>query len=160
MNERRPAHEQEKDLSRRPASPADTEFAREVHHRAYRDVIVRQFGGWDDRQQDAFFEDNWKSGEDFEILSCGGEACGYYQEWDHPDFIEPRELVLSPEFQGKGIGSAILKEAIARARERGVPVKIKALRENRALDLYHRLGFRDTGGDATHIELEFDPRNE
>ena len=39
-------------LERRPATSSDTEFARISHHAAYRDVVRRQFGAWDEALQD------------------------------------------------------------------------------------------------------------
>lgn len=144
-------------LSRRSALPTDTEFARRVHHSAYHDVIVRQFGSWDEKRQNAFFENDWSDGETFQILLSDDVPCGYYKGEDFTDRIVPYELVLLPEFQGKGIGTKILSEVIERAVSRNVPVKIRALRENRALNLYRKLGFRDVSSDDTHIELEFDP---
>jgi len=42
-------------FSKRPATTADTEFARFTHHAAYHDVVVRQFGNFDERMQDNFF---------------------------------------------------------------------------------------------------------
>lgn len=40
----------------RPAVPADTHFARRVHHAAYREVVERQFGSCNEEQQDRFLE--------------------------------------------------------------------------------------------------------
>ena len=146
-------------ITKRPALPTDTEFARNVHHSAYHDVIVKQFGSWDERRQDVFFENDWSDGAAFQILLSDDVPCGYYKEEDFPDRIIPHELVLLPGFQGKGIGTKILSEVIDRAASRNVPVKIRALRENRALNLYRKLGFQDVGSDDTHIELEFVPRH-
>ena len=39
-------------LERRPATSNDTEFARISYHAAYRDVVCRQFGAWDEALQD------------------------------------------------------------------------------------------------------------
>ncbi len=44
-------------LERRPATSRDTEFARLSHHEAYRDVVSRQFGAWDETLQDRLFEE-------------------------------------------------------------------------------------------------------
>lgn len=46
-------------FGRRPATDADTEFARGVHHLAYRNVVERQFGEWDVVRQDQFFANDW-----------------------------------------------------------------------------------------------------
>ena len=48
-------------VSRRPATAADMDFARSVHHRAYRDVIERQYGPWDKETQDRLFDAAWSA---------------------------------------------------------------------------------------------------
>jgi len=47
------------EISRRPATPADESIARELHERGYRDVVVRQFGSWNQEQQQHFFAEKW-----------------------------------------------------------------------------------------------------
>lgn len=42
-------------LEMRAAQEGDREFARLAHHAAYRDVVERQFGPWDEASQDDFF---------------------------------------------------------------------------------------------------------
>jgi hypothetical protein len=42
-------------ITKRPAENFDTEFVRHVHHLAYRDVVIRQYGAWDEKVQDEFF---------------------------------------------------------------------------------------------------------
>ena len=143
-------------LSRRPATAADTEWARGVHHAAYRDVVVRQFGTWDDAAQDAFFEGDFGRGG-FDVLLWGDEQCGYAAVDVHDDSVHVREVVLDPTFQGRGIGSQLLSEAIAGADERGVTAHIGALFENRALNLYRRFGFVETGRTETHLLMERPP---
>ena len=66
-----------------------------------------------------------------------------------------RELVILPEFQNRGIGSAILRASMDHAARRGMAVRLEALRENRALKLYERLGFREYGRNRTHIQMEW-----
>ena len=44
-------------LGRRTATSSDTEFARTTHHEAYRAVVSRQFGAWDETLQDRLFEE-------------------------------------------------------------------------------------------------------
>ena len=46
-----------KKITKRRAEATDAEFARSVHHRAYRDVVIRQYGMWDEKAQDDFFAD-------------------------------------------------------------------------------------------------------
>ena len=142
------------ELTTRPADESDTSFAREVHHRAYREVVERQFGSWVDEQQDRFFESNW-AGSTFEIVVCDGRPCGYVCIEDRDDDIHVREIAVAPEYQGQGIGSAILRDVMERARTRRVPVRLGTLHKNRALGLYRKLGFQEVGRTATHVLLEW-----
>jgi ribosomal protein S18 acetylase RimI-like enzyme len=141
-------------LTRRPTSPADREFARNAHHRAYHDVVVRQFGNWDEALQDKFFSGDW-AGATFEILLWDGVPCGYVSIEDRADCIHVRELVLLPEYQRRGIGTSLLAETITRAREQRVPVKLGVLHHNHAINLYRRMGFVDCGRTETHTLMEW-----
>jgi ribosomal protein S18 acetylase RimI-like enzyme len=64
---------------------------------------------------------------------------------------------LLPEFQNRGIGTAVLRELLAHAEGRGVPVQLGTLHANRAAALYRRLGFREIGRTQTHILFEWLP---
>jgi ribosomal protein S18 acetylase RimI-like enzyme len=143
-------------LQRRLASPADAEFGRNVHHQAYRDVVERQFGAWNVAAQDAYFRDSWGAAP-HEIVECDGVPVGYVCVEDRSDLVHVRELVLLPEFQNRGIGTAVLRELLAHAEGRGVPVQLGTLHANRAAALYRRLGFREIGRTQTHILFEWLP---
>jgi len=143
-------------LQRRPATSSDFDFARRAHHAAYHDVVVRQFGQWSDEVQDRFFNEDWASGPS-DMIMCNGVCCGYCRIAAHVDCIVGYELVILPKFQCKGIGTALLQQVIGEAEQQGIAVKIKALKENRALELYYRLGFKAVGSSATHIDLEYRP---
>ena len=136
-------------LSRRPAAEADREWARAVHHATMRGVVERQFSAWDEREQDDFFDSDWDGGR-FEIILCGGSPCGYVCLEERRDDVHLRELVVTTEHQNRGIGTAIVEDAIERARRRRVPVVLQALHENEAARLYRRLGFVPTGTTDMH----------
>jgi ribosomal protein S18 acetylase RimI-like enzyme len=137
-----------------PALDADTEFARVAHHRAYRDVVMRQYGTWDEKAQDRFFMDSWAPGM-FEIILCDGVPCGYICVEDRGTDLYVRELIILPEFQGKGIGSQIMRGVFGRASIRQVPVRLETQRNNRAAELYRRLGFREYGQAESHFLMEW-----
>jgi GNAT superfamily N-acetyltransferase len=141
-------------LQRRLASNADTEFGRNVHHQAYREVSERQFGAWNEAAQDAYFRDDWDAAP-HEIVECDGVPVGYVSVEDRSDLVRVRELVLLPEFQNRGIGTALLRQAMAHAEGRGVPVQLGTLHASRAAALYRRLGFREIGRTDTHILFEW-----
>ncbi|MCR4274859.1 MAG: GNAT family N-acetyltransferase [Candidatus Campbellbacteria bacterium] len=153
-----PEEIQQKQLKRRPAEEQDYEFARQVHHASYRDVVEKQFGSWDEQKQDKFFRSAWESSP-HELIYCNGEPCGYFSMHETDDAIQLHELVLLPEFQGQGIGSEILKESLEQVRAKHKPVRLQVLKKNKAANLYRRMGFKETGETETHIEMEFNPHN-
>ena len=62
-------------IDTRPATVADTGFARDVHHTAYHDIVVRQFGPWDEEDQDRRFLADWKDAS-FVIIQRDSVDCG------------------------------------------------------------------------------------
>jgi ribosomal protein S18 acetylase RimI-like enzyme len=146
----------EAQVIRRAATEADVEFARKTHHAAYRDVIVQQFGNFDEKVQDEFFAKSWNP-QTHEVLVSGDSEIGYCSIEHFPDHIFAHELVLLPEFQGKGIGTKILQELLEEAKAKNIPIRLQVLKENQAQHLYRRLGFKDVGSIDTHFLMEFDP---
>jgi GNAT superfamily N-acetyltransferase len=64
-------------------------------------------------------------------------------------------LVIDPASQGQGIGTQLLEDVFERASARGVPVRLRTQRLNRAVNLYTRLGFRESGRTDSHILMEW-----
>ena len=141
-------------ITKRPGHDTDTAFARSVHHQAYRDVIVRQYGVWEEEAQDEFFKNSWDPPA-FEIILCDLIPCGYARVEDCGDYINVSELVILPEFQGQGVGSQILRGVIECAKARRVPIRLQTQHANRAVNLYLRLGFREYERTETHILMEW-----
>lgn len=118
---------------------------RATHHAAFRDVVERQFGPWDEAQQDAFF-DGFLREHPAQIIEVDGQPCAYLAVTEHDDVVFVNEIVVHPDFQNRGIGRTLLESVIAR----GKPVRLGVLFENRARSLYERLGFTIAGQNATH----------
>ncbi len=134
----------------RPATIADHPLARAMHHAAYRDVVDRQFGSWDEARQDAFFDAGWAA-EHVSIIRSGGADIGYLRIERGSEAVDLMEIVIHPAHHSRGIGTAILSMEIQAARSRGVPVRLRVLQANHARKLYARLGFREYGRTPTHI---------
>ena len=99
--------------------------------------------------------------EELWLCEEGGELCGVVGLEQHADeLVIARLFVAPPEFR-RGIGSALVAQALARADGRRVRVGTGA-RNLPALALYERFGFRrlDEGQPAPsvgYIELVRDP---
>ncbi|MBI5724215.1 MAG: GNAT family N-acetyltransferase [Planctomycetes bacterium] len=142
-------------LSLSSATQEDKEFCRRVHHAAYRDVVVRQFGAWDEPLQNMFFEKKWAPA-DLDMIQVNGKSAGCICRKVLPDHIWIEEIQLMPEFQERGIGSEIIKRQLNGAIRRGIPVRLQVLKANdRARELYKRLGFQLTGESEHHFLMEW-----
>jgi len=128
---------------------------RTVHHQAYRDVVERQFGIWDPSFQDRHFAEAWAHGN-YSVVLYEGQRCGYVALDQFADHLYVREIVMSPAFQGRGVGTALLERLLRRAGEQDLPVRLQTLHANhRAAALYRRLRFEQVGSSSTHLLFEW-----
>lgn len=142
-------------ISLRPANPAtDKEFGRSVHHQAYRDVVVSQFGAWDEQLQDRFFEEGWRRAP-HKIISYDGVEVGVVSVALKADHIFISEIQILPQYQSLGIGQHILEEQKQFSRESKLPLRLQVLKKNRAIRLYERNGFTRTSETSIHILMEW-----
>lgn len=138
----------------RAALESDREFSRSLHHACYRDVVEQQFGSWDEKLQDRFFADGWIPGES-QIVERDGLAVGVFRRTVFADHIFIHEIQIHQDVQKQGLGSHILRVQMQESRLRGVPLRLQALRMNRARALYLRLGFRETGENEHFVFMEW-----
>jgi ribosomal protein S18 acetylase RimI-like enzyme len=137
----------------RPATAADYEYARLVCHGAYRDMVIRQFGKWEDPLQDRFFDKSWNDAP-YDIILFEGEPCGYCRIDEHPGTLQLVEFAIDVSMQGRGIGSLVLALFKEMAVQKGKSAQLNVMRTNdRAKALYERLGFRVYGETAMHYLL-------
>ena len=91
------------------------------------------------------------------VAEVDGHIAGYvdFDAWEEEETPETGGEIMAifvrPEEWGLGIGQALMREAMARSRDRGwVEVYLWVLLENRrAVDFFERLGFRMDG--VVHI---------
>ena len=75
------------------------------------------------------------------------------------EFVLDRFRVYAREvfgnFQGRGIGTHILRDVIESSIARGVPVRLRTQIVNHAANLYRRMGFHETDRTKSHLVLEW-----
>jgi ribosomal protein S18 acetylase RimI-like enzyme len=92
-----------------------------------------------------------------DVILVDGEPAGRLYVDRREDEILLVEIALLPAFRGRGAGGELLRAVISEAEAAGKPVSIHVERENRALGLYERLGFRPVGEHGVHLRMEWDP---
>jgi GNAT superfamily N-acetyltransferase len=91
------------------------------------------------------------------IIECDGVRAGRLIVHRVDDHLNIIDIALMPEFRGRGIGTALLELIFDEARNKRLPVRLFAFTGERAIKLYHRLGFADVRSDGIHTELVWRP---
>ena len=139
----------------RPARREDREFFFAARRAAFK-PYVDEIWGWNDARQRSQAEREFDE-LPVEIIEERGEPVGYIcilHEEDH-DFFD--EIALLPEAQGRGIGTALVRDVMQAAEARGVPVRLSVLANNPARRLYESLGFRVTRVEHPRVKMEWLP---
>lgn len=139
----------------RKARPEDIEWLYELNRKSFLEVVVRQFGQWDEDLQRQMFFSKWKQPRPARIIEAGAERIGVvileqleYYDWLH-------EIQISPSYQGQGLGTMLLRDLLADARSRSVPLRLQVLHSNQdAKRLYERIGFLEIQRLENHYLME------
>jgi GNAT superfamily N-acetyltransferase len=106
--------------------------------------------GWEDAQQEAAHRKEHNPAG-IKIITLDGSDIGMLSIEETEAEVFVAHIENSPEQQGHGIGSRILKQIIADAAQNPKQAALRVLRINPARSLYERLGFKVAGQTATHI---------
>ncbi|WP_246278840.1 GNAT family N-acetyltransferase [Phytohabitans rumicis] len=135
----------------RPATPADSEFCFALRQVALRPYVEATWG-WDEAAQRGFHERRFDPAAT-QIVTVDGRDVGRLVVERGPDETVLGLIELLPAYQGRGIGTALIRDLIAEGR----PVALEVLAVNRkAYALYERLGFRETGRDETKVHMRIE----
>jgi ribosomal protein S18 acetylase RimI-like enzyme len=140
-------------FSIRPAKADDLNKLFIIHKAALGEYIAATWG-WDDAWQFDFFREHCRP-EVRSVIEVKGQSVGFIDLAERDGCIWLDNIEIDPEHQGNGIGSAIIKDLIARARATRVRLRLQVLKVNkRAEALYKRLGFRQIDETVTHLVME------
>ena len=140
-------------IATRKAAEADFEFICRAKERAYRGNIEKIWGKWDDSWQRAELRKDFATGL-LEVISCGGADVGYIYVCRYDTHLQLADIALLPEYQGKGIGTHLIKALLAEARGRGLPMGLGVFKINPvAQKLYKSLGFVPVSEDDIFIKM-------
>ncbi len=132
----------------RPCTDGDRDWAYALKSEAYREVVERQFGPWDEKFQRELFAARWSPGRS-RIILVDGAAVGLVAIEERSDAVWLDEIQLLKEWRGRGLGSLIIRDLTLRGL-----LRLQVLRENRrALQLYRRLDFRMEGETPMHYHM-------
>ena len=117
---------------------------------------IRAMFGWDERRQREFHADAWTRRRPG-IIRYDGERIGTLYVADEEGCIRVRQFFILPQYQGRGIGSHLLAQVVARADREGKVTRLAFLKGNRVESLYARHGFRRVQEDERFCFMERPP---
>ena len=129
------------EVSLRPATSADTEFACVTTRETMREYTVATWGEWKEEDARRRVADNIAAGAT-RIIELNGVPIGIQTVTREPDCIRLLQLFIRPAYQRCGIGSKLIRQLIDESRAEGLPLRLRVLRVNPAFALYQRLGFK------------------
>jgi ribosomal protein S18 acetylase RimI-like enzyme len=137
------------------ARDSDKGWLEQLRRLAYRELFYATWGHWDESRHQRQFADCWQRGR-IQLVEIDGHPVGMLQLFESDELLEVGEIQIAPEHQGTGIGTRLLCDVIARARERDKDVVLSTgLMNLRAAGLYERLGFEETERSDTHIHSRY-----
>lgn len=143
----------------RDASPADEAWLEDLRRRAYADLFIATWGGWDEVRHSRQFAESLGRGR-ISIIEADGVRVGMIQLSTGKDAVEIGEIQIDPRYQGRGLGTSVLLDVMSEARSRGRSVRLSVGLENqKAIRLYERLGFLTEWESDTHRHMTYRAAN-
>ncbi len=149
----------------RPVTPGD----RDLLFRVYASTRAEEMAlvDWAAEQKERFLRFQFEAQDkyyleqfpraSFDLILRDGEPVGRLYVDRRDDEIRLIDIALLPEHRSRGIGGAIMERILAEAAAAAKPVRIHVERDNRALGLYRRLGFRDVEEQGVYYLMEWSP---
>lgn len=146
------------------ATAADREFLFEVFA-ASRDAEMALVP-WTDDQKQAFLRMQFEAQDrhyrsqypeaQFQVIHHEGRPIGRLYSYESADQIHIMDMALLPAWRGVGIGSALLRDILARASATSRAVTLYVEHNNPAQRLYDRLGFRHVSDEGIYRRMRWD----
>lgn len=138
----------------RKAEETDIDFMLELK-RVTLKVYIDQIWGWEEEYQKNDTLECFNSGNT-KIISVNEMSIGIVETNTVENTFHIVELEILPEYQGKGIGSAIISEIIETEKSKCREIEIGCFKINMsAIKLYKRMGFRIYNETDTHYLMKF-----
>ena len=153
------------EVTLRPIGPADSDFLLRVYASTRSEELKPV--PWSNEQKDAFLRQQFEAqsaywrehyaSADLAIVEVDGEPAGRFYVNRGEDEIRLVDIALLPEYRRGGIGTGLIRDLLAEAETRGLPVTIHVEVFNPARTLYERLGFEQVGDRGPYVLMQWRP---
>lgn len=129
------------------------EFIYQLKKDAYKKYVEECWGAWVEDDQRKYFENFINQvKDDAWIIQLNGIDIGFYNGMELEDgSYEIGNICIIPEYQGRGIGTQVLKDVMALHKNQDL--HIQYFKQNPVGKLYERLGFVPSGETEFHYQM-------
>ncbi len=122
-------------ITLRPALPQDLEWL-EVFYEEQMRPYVELTHQWDPNKFKECFEVDFTS-----IIQIDGEDIGMLKVKEEKEYIFLGDIQIKDEFKNQGIGTSLIKDVFKQSEQSDLPIRLRVLKGNPAIELYERLYF-------------------
>jgi len=133
----------------RDARDSDFPFA-EALYLGTMEPLLSALGDWDQGKYRRRIRRLFKAQESH-VITVDGREVGFMQVIETDEDINIVQLHLAEGYRGLGIGTQIATDLVARAERDRKTLSLSAPRNNRAISLYERFGFKVSRDDGESI---------
>lgn len=145
----------------RAASVSDLEFLFRVSTGAMQpvDMALNPSKAFDREEEFKKYKEKFIPDE-IQIITLEGRDVGRLRVVRGGDSIYVGGIQILPEFQGKGIGTALFQDLIEESEKTGRSITLEVHDVNiKAIDFYKSLGFISVGSELNKTHMEFTPNH-
>lgn len=133
----------------------EIQFIYKLKKEVYQKYVEKYFKEWNEENQKKLFERFMKEdSKNIELIYLKDELVGFYngKNKDYNTF-EIGNICVKPEYQNKGIGTAVLKEILFEHKEQSIKLQVFKINQ-KAIKLYEKMGFKKEDETETHYIME------
>jgi GNAT superfamily N-acetyltransferase len=143
-------------LELRPGAESDFETVFAITMATMRAYVEATWGIWDEAEHRTRIRASFEPST-HRLVHVDGQLAGLLAVEEHLEHVQLVKVFLLPPFQGRGIGTRLVRQVMAQAAAQGRPVRLRVLRVNPAQRLYLRLGFVITDETLERLYMEWRP---
>jgi ribosomal protein S18 acetylase RimI-like enzyme len=143
-----------REIELRQTTADDVDFLWDTFRISMKDYITQARGEWNEQREESQFR-NQLDLSAAQVIRSNDLAVGFIIAPIKDSAREIHTICIVPEHQRKGIGTEVLRRAVAQAREQKISLYLSVLKVNPARRLYERLGFEVIEETKHHFRMKF-----
>jgi len=134
----------------------DKELLYSLNKEAYQANVVQDSGEWNEEEKLAYYSKKFDKYE-YQLVRADDKWVGIVGTETTDTYIYLSDLKIIPDFQGKGLGSKIIKDLLSKAKQAGLQFKLDVVLSNtRAIAFYESLGLEIANIDERYVYFQKD----